>query len=85
MFKDFLVEDLSKKIPRLMFHTMTDCGDFIAIFGGLSSVDKISGDLHIIKHKDANIFTASYEKNKLCKYYKLLYNLTYKFLYFYIY
>ncbi len=62
MLSDFFNNVLTK-IPYLAFQTMTQCNNIIIIYGGLTTTDKINGDVNILKLDGISIATASYEKN----------------------
>jgi hypothetical protein len=63
MIRDLIQND-QHKLPNLAFHSMNLCEDFIVIYGGMSSADKVSGDLIFLKMNKDKFMIASYENNK---------------------
>jgi hypothetical protein len=63
MIRDLIQGDLNK-MPTLAFHTMNLCEDFIVIYGGMSSADRISGDLIFLKLSKDKFMIASYDNNR---------------------
>jgi hypothetical protein len=64
MILDTLKTESEKNLGHLAFHTMTDCGKFYAIYGGMSRKDRISGDLYFIETNTKKIISCLYENNK---------------------
>jgi hypothetical protein len=52
------------KVPELAFHSMNLCEDFLVIYGGMKSSDKISGDLILLKKNKSKFLLASYDSNR---------------------
>jgi hypothetical protein len=68
MIKDLFKDDI-EKVPIAAFHTLTLCDSIIAIYGGMTEKDTISGDINFIKVGGKNIVNCAYEKNKTSKFF----------------
>lgn len=73
MIKDYNGKELDfvqkLQCPPLMFHTMTKCGDYIILYGGMKSKDILSGDFYILKMDSSKVFNLPYSENKNSKCY----------------
>lgn len=59
-----LVLNEHNKVPPSAFHTMTLCDEYIVIYGGVSTNERILGDLIFLKMNRDKFLIASYENNK---------------------
>ena len=58
------IPELKSKVPPLAFHSMNLCIDTLYIYGGITSNDKISGDLIFLNVFSTNYVCARYEANQ---------------------
>lgn len=65
MLKDYLNE--SAKAPKLTYHTLNKCDEFIVFYGGLKDVSEFSGDLFILKKSKNKVVCANYSDNTTSK------------------